>query len=262
MALPRLLRTPFRRHPPETDRLFAEWLRSDAGAALLAAEQQVLADVLPRMVGYRAVQCSVGEPVPLLQFSRLRNHYVVSRRACEPGQVCAETDALPFAKQSLDLLLLHHSLDFDDGPHQVLREATRALAPGGVLVVVGFNPASLAGLSRLFRLASARLPWVGRFLSPGRVSDWLNVLACQPEGYESGYYLPLGSAATRQRFAWLSKLGERFWSQRGAFYVLVARKRAAMMRPHKQRFGLPEQPAQVVPLSMVRWQRKTESPPE
>ena len=262
MALTRLMRTPFRRQPPQTDTAFSQWLGTSLGQSLLAAEQHVLDDILPRMVGYRAVQCSVGEPVNLLGASRLRNHYLLSRRAIEAGQVRARSDAMPFAKHSLDLVLLHHSLDFDDNPHQVLREAARTLAPGGAMVIVGFNPASLAGVSRLFMLASLRMPWVARFLTASRVSDWLNVLGCEPEAYESGFYLPFAGEGTRRRLSWLDRLGARLWNQRGAFYVLVARKRAAMVRPLRQRFALGDSPPQVVSVPLARWQRKTEHPPE
>ena len=260
MALPRLIRTPFLRHPPHTDTAFSSWLRTPAGTELLQAEQRVLDEVLPRMTGYRALQCSVGEPVPLLGASRLRNHYVLARAPREGAQLAGRTDALPVAKASLDLVLLHHSLDFDDNPHQVLREAARALVPGGCLVVVGFNPASLAGIGRWLYLASGRAPWLARFLSPRRVGDWLNVLACEPEGYESGHYLPFGGERLHRRLGWLEHLGARLWSQRGAFYVLVARKRAAMVRPVDNRLARERGP-QIIPVPAAHWRRRSTPEP-
>ncbi|MDF1822792.1 MAG: methyltransferase domain-containing protein [Alcanivoracaceae bacterium] len=258
--MPRLIRTPFLRHPPDTDQAFSRWLQSPAGSHLLAAEKQVLDELLPRMTGYRALQCAVGEPVPLLGASRLRNHYVLSRRPGENVQLVGRTDALPVAKSSLDLVVLHHSLDFDDNPHQVLRDAARALVPGGCLVVVGFNPASLTGLARWLYLASSGAPWLARFLPPRRVGDWLNVLACEPEGYESGHFLPLAADATQRRFAWLERLVGRFWSQRGAFYVLVARKRAAMIRPVPSRFARERSP-QIIPVPAAQWRRRSQPDP-
>ena len=244
MALPRLIRTPFLRQPPNTGKAFSRWLRSPAGNYLLDAERVVLDELLPRMTGYRALQCSVGEPVPLLGPSRLRNHYVLSQQPCEGAQLAGRTDALPVAKGSLDLVLLHHSLDFDDNPHQVLRDAARALVPGGCLV------------ARWFYLASRQAPWLARFLSPRRVGDWLNVLACEPEGYESGHYLPFGGDAMQRRMGWLERLGARLWSQRGAFYVMVARKRAAQIRPVDSRLAR-EGGSQIIPVPAAQWRRRS-----
>jgi SAM-dependent methyltransferase len=256
MDLPRLLRSPFRRPPPDTDRAFAEWLASEAGQAMLAEQRALLADVLVRAVGYHALQCGVGRAEYLLDATRIRRRHYLGRPGDEGASLYADPASLPFANHSLDLVLLHHSLDFEANPHEVLRETTRSLIPGGTLVVVGFNPFSLWGLARLFRLGSGRLPWLARFLPAQRVHDWLGVLGLELEGYESGHYvLPLADSAPR-RFSLIARFGQRFWPRRGAFYILVARKRAAMIRPLRPRFALPERSPQVIPVPLAHWRRR------
>lgn len=255
MDFPRLFRSPFRRPPPDTDLAFAQWLEHDAGAALLAEERRLLDDILVRVVGYHAVQCCVGALDSLLDNSRVCYHYRVGRRAdtgrCE---LRADPASLPFARHSLDLVLLHHSLDFEANPHAVLREASRTLIPGGMLVVVGFNPFSLWGLTRLLRWVSGRTPWLARFLTARRVHDWFGVLGLELEGYESGGYgWPIARPATTSLWR---RLAEHVWPRRGAFYILVARKRAAMIRPLPRRFALPEHSPQVIPVSLAQWQRR------
>ena len=240
MALPRLIRTPFGQHPPDTDLAFRAWLDSEQGRALLNAERRVLDEVLPRVPGQRAVQLGMGEQPDLLASARMPDRWYLGRREQAGNDAVVLPAALPLAKRSLDLALLHHSLDFEDAPHKVLREAVSALQPGGWLVIVGFNPLSLWGLTRLFRLASPRVPWSARFLRPMRLSDWLNLISCQVEGLESGLFAPPGRHAAQGGFGWLEQLGARFWQQRGAFYVLVARKRAVIMRPLKPKLGRPE----------------------
>ncbi len=255
MALPRLLRSPFRRHPPEVHRAFADWLETELGQALLARERALLAEVLPSLPGTRAVQLAVGRPAALLDSCRMPLCWSLG---LSDGDVRASPEALPLAKRSVDLMVLHHSLDFADRPHQVLREAVQSLEPGGHLVVVGFNPVGLWGLVRLFRAGNRRPPWVGRFLRPHRVSDWLHVLACRAEGLESGFHnLPLHDDRARRRFGWLEWLGSRLWSQHGAFYVLVARRQAVNMRPLYEEAEVPERLPNVVPVSMARWRRQS-----
>lgn len=257
MALPRLLRRPFRQQPPNIDQAFAEWLESDLGQALLADQQHLLNDLLPRLTGTRAMQVSVGTARELLSSSVIPLRWSMARQGGSHASLLARPSALPLAKRSLDLLLLHHCLDFENDPHEALREAVQSLQPGGALVVVGFQPMGLWGLARLFRLTSGRVPWVGRFLRPHRVSDWLQLLACEVEGYESRFHnLPLATEQGRRRMGWLRSLGERLWPQHGAFYILVARKRAMLMRPQRSRFAMPNQVPNVIPVSMARWQRR------
>ena len=262
MDLPRLLRSPFRRPPPDTDRAFAEWLASDAGQAMLTEQRQLLDDILVRVVGYHAVQCSVGCAEPLLGASRIRRQHYVGRPGDTGITIAADAACLPLANHSVDLVLLHLSLDFEGNPHEVLREVTRTLIPGGTLVLIGFNPFSIWGLARLFRLGSRRLPWLARFLPAQRVHDWLGVLGLELEGYESAHYVvPLG-ASGRQRFSMIEQIGRRFWPRRGAFYILVARKRAAMIRPLRPRFALPERSPQVIPVPLAHWQRRSRRDPQ
>ena len=257
MALPPLIRAPFGQQPPDTDLAFQQWLETEQGRAVLESQRGVLGEVLHRVPGQRAAQIGLGEQPRLLDDCGMPCRWYLGRRAERGNDAVALPAALPLGKRSLDLVLLHHSLDFEDHPHKVLREAVSALQPGGWLVVIGFNPFSLWGFTRLFRLASGQVPWSARFLRPIRLSDWLNLLSCQVEGLESGFFAPPGKRGARGELRWLEQLGQRFWHQRGAFYVLVARKRAVIMRPLKPKLGLREQqPRQVaVPIAGAGRQR-------
>ncbi|MBM3609789.1 MAG: methyltransferase domain-containing protein, partial [Alphaproteobacteria bacterium] len=51
--------------------------------------------------------------------------------------------ALPVEPNSYDLIILHQVLHYLDDPARALREAARALAPGGRLLVIDFAPHAL-----------------------------------------------------------------------------------------------------------------------
>src|SRR5690606_896366 len=117
-------------------------------------------------------------------------------------------------------------LDYADNPHQCLREASRALISGGHLVILGFNPYSLWGLRRL--LGRRQAPWFGRFISPRRIEDWLNLLDFQIMSTQYSFFQPpINHLGWLQALAFLNRWGLRAKLPMGAYYVVVAQKRVA-----------------------------------
>jgi SAM-dependent methyltransferase len=152
-----------------------------------------------------------------------------------------ESDALPFANASLDLVVLPHALELASDPHRTLREVERVLVPEGRVVILGFNPLSLWGLRqqlgrwrRQLWPGSARglfLPSAGEFLRYRRLRDWLRLLGFEVEDGRFGCYrMPVASLKWLERSAWMERVGERWWPVFGAVYFVVAVKRVRGMR--------------------------------
>jgi SAM-dependent methyltransferase len=148
-------------------------------------------------------------------------------------------DALPFASQSLDLVVLPHALELAHDPHLTLREVERVLVPEGRVMILGFNPASLWGLRQRMGHASRALglrgplflPSHGEYFGYWRLRDWLRLLSFEVEGGRFGCYRPpFRSARGLERSAWFESIGERWWPVLGALYFLVAVKRVRGMR--------------------------------
>jgi SAM-dependent methyltransferase len=145
--------------------------------------------------------------------------------------VCAP-EQLPFDADSIDLLVLPHTLETAQDQHLVLREAQRVLMPEGRLVIAGFNPWSLWG-------ARARLPWVNPWfpeafepnVSPTKLKDWLKLLSFEIDrGHFGCYCPPFRSQQWIDRFGFMEPAGDRWWPIFGATYVVSAVKRVAGMR--------------------------------
>ena len=106
---------------------FRAWFRSDLGQHLLHAEEQLVGRILPDLFGYHALQVGQVVEANLLAGSRIRHRCVVdAQQPCVPGlsPLRAEPGQLPFAKDSLDLVFIHHGLDGAASPHALLREAS------------------------------------------------------------------------------------------------------------------------------------------
>ncbi len=197
------------------------------GDYVWAQEQAFFDAAVADIFGYYAVQLDLpGRPT-------LRSNRIPSRLTaglspdcqlqCDPAQ-------LPFASASVDLLVLPHTLDFHHDPHQVVREAERVLVADGRLVISGFNPWSLWGITRLARRRRG-MPWQGRFVGLPRLKDWMALLGLEPTPAHIGCYRPpMLSERWLGRLDFLERAGQRWWPVGGAVYGLVAIKRVRGMR--------------------------------
>jgi SAM-dependent methyltransferase len=127
-------------------------------------------------------------------------------------------------------MLLPHTLDFSDNPHQIVREVARVLRPEGHVVIAGFNPLSLWGLRR--RVGGSRdFPWHGRFIHLARIKDWLALLGLEiVAGSMACYAPPCGEQKWLERFAFMEKAGDRWWPIAGGVFFLQAVKRVRGIR--------------------------------
>jgi SAM-dependent methyltransferase len=238
----------------------AQWLQTPPGRYLLEWEQDQLDRCVSDLFGFHALQ--LGRPeLDALRANRMPHRwlamddgFVMSKQqpvaqANSDGESVApaavvlhcDFDALPFPNQSLDLVVLPHTLELTRDPHQALREVERVLVPEGRVVIVGFNSTSLWGLrQRLGRMRRWLLlgrdrplfmPSGGEFLGYWRLRDWLRLLSFEIERGRFGRYRPpLGSQRWLSRFGWMEKAGDRWWPVFGAVYFLVAVKRVRAMR--------------------------------
>ena len=203
------------------------WYASDLGQYVLGREMAWFDEVSVDLFGFNALQ--MGEcDMPFLRANRMPQRYCADRQGGCPRCV---PEHLPFAGQSLDLLVLPHVLEFTHHPHQVLREAERVLRPEGHLLIAGFNPLSLWGLRRRLGDPGAEGPWHGRFIKLARLKDWLALLGFElAAGRMACYAPPLNRRHWLERFGCLEAAGDRWWALGGGIYLIHAIKRVHGMR--------------------------------
>lgn len=223
----------------DVSQALSAWFNSELGRELLTAEDRLLGHILPDLFGYHALQLGQIVPRHLLMDSRIRHRIVADKQLLMVeglSPLLSLPEQLPLPANSMDIVVLQHLLDVSVNPHAVLREAARVLIPEGHLVIMGFNPWSLWGLWRFCRLPWSDTPWLKRDLSPQRLADWLALLDFDIVGVESAYFMPpIATTGVRQRFMWLEALGQRYWSQGGAAYAVLAKKRVACVTPLRLR---------------------------
>lgn len=186
---------------------------------LLAEETVALAPGLQRCSGTHAllVSATVDDRPPVLPL--LGNWTRLSMTDQQyGGDLTARTDEpLPFLDDAFDLVLLRHALEVSSTPQEMLEEASRVLAPGGVLAVTGLHP------------FSAWLPWMmwrtrghaPAMHAPLLLERWVRRRELEIERIERvGRMWPSSQAGTDDATRAL-----------GGGYLLIARKRRRMATP-------------------------------
>lgn len=227
---------------------FERWFQTPLGRALLADQRRCVDRQLQGLSGARQLQVGLSHRLPLASGSDYSHKILTTARWADSladGVAVCDADELPFPGDSMDLVLLHHTVDFSPYPHQVLREASRVLRGGGQMLLVGFNPVSLWGVRKLVSRSHAG-PWGGRFMIKGRMEDWLSLLDFDIETAGTHFRLPPVQNPGVLRFGeekkWLP--GYRLLPV-GAYYCILATKRVcAPIKSrrtwrHKQVISLP-----------------------
>jgi len=215
------------------------WFADALGTALLEQEQTALDAVLQDLFGYYLLQLGWVAPRDILAESRIRMRVVMDvdpPQGMDYPHAVVMPEMVPIQGDSLDVVVLQHTLEFAKDPHEVLREVDRMLIPEGHVVIVAFNPWSLWGMWRLVRRRSKRFPWCGRFLSVTRMKDWMGLL-----GFDTVQVVPLffrppvGHEGIMRRLRFMDKAGIRAWPILAGVNIIVAQKRMATLTPIKLR---------------------------
>ena len=215
--------------PAELAESLAAWYGTPAGETLLAMERDASVESLNLHPGFRAMLLQVTDRLELLADGPQLHKFSVTNLPDADCSAVSDFDALPLPSNLIDVVLMHHVLDYCALPHEALKEAARVVAPAGHLVVFGFNPFSWMGLVKWpLRLVSGSHLWRCRMLTPWRVGDWLRLLGFQVEAVRHGAFAP--PLQSRRLLAFCQR-GENFWRKTGlpfgTYYMIVARKQVA-----------------------------------
>ncbi len=221
-----------------------EWLKSDYGKQLLDSERALLDPALADLFGYHLLEMSPSEGENLSRASRIHHRFTLSPNTLDQAHARgpsflsgaqADLDVLPLESESIDVVVLHHVLEFSQRPHQLLREVSRVLMPRGHMIIVGFNPNSVFGVVKFFaRLLSGRAQWRHHAITRRRVNDWLRLLDFATLDQKSAFYRPpIDNARLLNSLAGLEVLGNKLHLPGGSFYFIVARKEVTVLTPIK-----------------------------
>ena len=218
------------------------WLRGALGQRVYTLERKIATEALAQVFGWQLLQIGLwGDDDGLLAEGRTQRKAVLawhgSRPVGRPAAIRSRTDSLAIASDSVDAVVLPHTLEYEPEPHEILREVGRILSAEGHLIVLGFRPLSSWGLRHLFA-KDGFPPGLERMIGEGRLRDWLKLLGFEiVDARRYLFTLPLGSSAPSSQ-SFFERSGQYLWPLFAGGYLIKARKRVYTLTPVLPRWRL------------------------
>lgn len=221
----------------------SRWFTSPLGRRLLIHERRAIAEEMRYLFGYHFMQLSSVKTANFACSSRINHCFSIAPayRGDEEKnaiQGLANFGELPLEDEAVDVTVLHHVLEFSQNPHQVLKEAARVTIPRGYIIIVAFNPISVAGV---FQALGALFNFSGisrrRTLRAGRMRDWLEFLDFSCTATRGVFRnLPINNTRYLAYTQFLDRLRNKSRLPGGMSYILVARKDKVGLTPIKPKW--------------------------
>lgn len=164
------------------------WFKTKPGKRVFVQEQSLLNKLLVNKFGYYLVQLGCVSSQSLTRENRISNKVLIDSQVCENQAlidehfklVLSDFDFLPIKTETVDLVLLPHTLESVDDPYYLLRQVDSMLLAEGHLVITGFNPAGCIPVKYKF-LRRNRDFAKAKHHRASKVKEWLHVLGYEVE---------------------------------------------------------------------------------
>lgn len=218
----------------EISRALESWYSKESKEELSATIRARLEPTLGLSFGYHIVQIGPLPARSLIVDSPI-NHQIIACSAPDSrASFFCHGDELPLDSDSVDTVVAFHALEFDEHPHGSLREMQRILRPHGHLIIIGFNPYSLLGVTHYLQGLGKSSLWSGQRYCPvsvHRLTDWLRLLDCELESTQYLFPLPLvGTGRSRRIVGSVDKWANKHSLPGGGIYIAHAIKQIAGVR--------------------------------
>ncbi len=204
------------------------WSQTNLGRYIIDLESEKINQIINRVPGVNILQLGTLRGTKWLNLNRKFQSYILDTpaRCGSDCNVFGELESLPFSSESMDVVILRHTLEATTNPQTVLHEAERILSPDGYLVILGFNPYSFFGALRFAEKYTETGEWEGETLSIGRLKDWFAVLGLDVTEEER---VKLSHKVIKdeygKKFEFLGELADYSLHIQSGVYILMARKR-------------------------------------
>ena len=234
------LQNPDKQTNTKTWQAWQTFWTSNLGKEVIRIEAKLLAPLMESLRGYQVLCIGSSTSKQLLASCTIK-HQIEWRPSYETAEhascLIADPSRLPLPKDSMDVVLLHHSLELFDRPHALLKEAARVTHPKGEMLILGFNPASLWGLihwlPKGLQAEPVQVLKSAQFISQNKLLDWFEFLDLKQEERQFCFHRPPSNhQKTLDRLAKIDEyLDKKNWPFAGVYLLRIKKRVGSPLRP-------------------------------
>jgi len=206
------------------------WFKSKTAKNLLAEEKIIINKFIEDKFGYFALQ--LGGPFnDFLENSRITKHLFNDGIL---RNISFDVSSIPFAEESIDLIICPHFIE-QGYNKKMFDEFFRTIIPGGHLVIISFNPFSLAGIRNFFSF-SMQFPWNSKFVSMSLVQSQLKDAGFSISEAKISNYQLIFSDDNYSFSSSFERIGNRWLPLFGNLFCIVVQKKIKSLTPIKPKW--------------------------
>lgn len=220
-----------------------EWYKKPLGQYILMRERLELERSLALFSGSIGLEIGSTNQISSLETKFLHKIRITGFPSTDNSSsslVCSSYTKLPFRNESIDLVLLPHTLETEElEAKAILAEAWRVLLPQGHLAILNFNPWSLWGLFQSLPSKRQFLPRCNHLYSMQKIRGWLSNQETEITLARSFcYYLPADEKINFNKEPILEKIGPLLLPYAGNVYLIIAKKQSIPVTPLRNTWSL------------------------
>lgn len=197
-------------------KIIEHWLlHKPIGREILKKERIFYLSNVKDAFGKYSLQIGLDK-INLLQGNKIVNYYKIN------DHIINNLDFMPFASDSIDLIVCSHVLEFYPDYNVILQELYRILSPNGKIILTCFNSNSWISL---FKKRIPAFKYIN-LINLDAIKKSLFDLNFQIEGGKFFCYCPpFRSQAKLTKYNWLNKVGDRWFPTFSNSFALILNKR-------------------------------------
>lgn len=194
------------------------WLHYSAlGREILSKERLFYSNNIEKIFGIYSLQIGLPE-INVFQGNKIVNHYHIG------VDILCSGNYLPFADNSIDLIIMPHYLELHNDYAFILEEVSRILAPNGIIIISCFNSQSLLNFCKKSQVRLNQLNFINlNELKNDLIENKLSIIG----GKFFSYCPPFRKASRLKKYSFLNKIGDRWLPTFANSYALICRKNTA-----------------------------------
>ncbi len=181
---------------------------------MLKKERYFFQQQVANIFGKNSLQLGLPN-INLLHGNKINNHYILNL------DIECNLNFLPFANNSLDLIICPHGLESYNDYKYILKELYRIITPNGKIIMTSFNHHSWLSLykNKFEQLSSMN------FIKLSKLKEEINNTGLQIIGGKFfSYCPPFDKASKFIKYDWLNKIGDRWFPTFANSFALILRK--------------------------------------